>query len=411
MSRILMFFVLMSLVVSLPVSAQPRFKDVPDDHWAADAVYDLVQRGVTEGFPDGTYKGKETLTRYQNAAFISRLAKSLESKILSEDQVQQMIDSSVSKAIAEIPKPPEVAEVSGTVFVRYINGIENSPVINNFDIDRAYVTIKKSIGDSADAKVVLDSGRQTGKLDTFLKYAYVDLKNILKMTGFSMHSRIGMQPTYWSAWVDNIVGLRVVASSMVGLDSGVTTSDFGVGGLGTVNLGEMLSFNYLVTALNGAGFDAAENNVGKNFAARVDSEIMPGLIAALGAQIADVDTSDSGARLGNVLLGYKTDLTKAYIEMVYGSGTVGYSASAYFNFGALEDGMAAYGLFARGDVFDPNRDVDDDGWTRYWVGGTYDWNKNVKLVLDYEAVAYEGSAATNPGQTVSQIALRTQINL
>ena len=60
-------------------AAQP-FSDVPRDHWAYNAIERLSQLGVVEGYPDGTYKGKRTMTRYEFAVAIARIM----------DRVEQM---------------------------------------------------------------------------------------------------------------------------------------------------------------------------------------------------------------------------------------------------------------------------------------------------------------------------------
>lgn len=48
------------------------FSDVPCDHWAAEAIDAIYQRGITTGYPDGTFKPDELVTREQMAAFIVR---------------------------------------------------------------------------------------------------------------------------------------------------------------------------------------------------------------------------------------------------------------------------------------------------------------------------------------------------
>ena len=67
------------------VQAQGRgpFDDVPQGHWAYDAVTDLAKRGVFTGYPDGTFKGKRALTRYEFAVALQRLL----------TEVQRMIDN------------------------------------------------------------------------------------------------------------------------------------------------------------------------------------------------------------------------------------------------------------------------------------------------------------------------------
>ena len=51
-----------------------KFKDLPDSHWAAKAVYKMVKMGVTQGYPDGTFRGSKYMTRYETAMFLSKLA-------------------------------------------------------------------------------------------------------------------------------------------------------------------------------------------------------------------------------------------------------------------------------------------------------------------------------------------------
>jgi len=53
-------------------AAKP-FADVPDTHWAADAVTKLAQHGLLEGYPDGTYRGGRAVTRFEAALALQRL--------------------------------------------------------------------------------------------------------------------------------------------------------------------------------------------------------------------------------------------------------------------------------------------------------------------------------------------------
>ncbi len=59
------------LVFALPVLANP-FADVPLNHWAYDAVDYLAAKGVIIGYPDGTFGGNRTLTRYEFAEALAR---------------------------------------------------------------------------------------------------------------------------------------------------------------------------------------------------------------------------------------------------------------------------------------------------------------------------------------------------
>ena len=63
---------------STTFAAANPFADVPADHWAYDAVAQLVQDGVVNGYSaDGTFKGDQNLSRYEMAQIVAKaMAKS-----------------------------------------------------------------------------------------------------------------------------------------------------------------------------------------------------------------------------------------------------------------------------------------------------------------------------------------------
>lgn len=61
-----------SILFCIPSAARAQFADVPKDHWAYEAVESLRQKGILLGYPDGQYRGKRTLTRYELAAGLDR---------------------------------------------------------------------------------------------------------------------------------------------------------------------------------------------------------------------------------------------------------------------------------------------------------------------------------------------------
>jgi hypothetical protein len=65
------------LATLTPAMAQP-FADVPTNHWAYDAIAELAAKGLVEGFPDGTFKGKQSMTRYEMAMVIARIIARIE---------------------------------------------------------------------------------------------------------------------------------------------------------------------------------------------------------------------------------------------------------------------------------------------------------------------------------------------
>src|SRR5687768_14554548 len=84
--RKVLAFLSASLCLTLATAAQVQqvadmFKDVPSDHWAYQAVENLRQKGIVIGYPDGYFRGKRTLTRYEFAVALDRALKDLEARI------------------------------------------------------------------------------------------------------------------------------------------------------------------------------------------------------------------------------------------------------------------------------------------------------------------------------------------
>ena len=48
------------------------FSDVPSDSWAYQAVDQLATAGIINGYPDGTFKGQNNITRYEMAQMIAK---------------------------------------------------------------------------------------------------------------------------------------------------------------------------------------------------------------------------------------------------------------------------------------------------------------------------------------------------
>lgn len=51
-------------------NAYKDFPDIPENHWAYEAVSTLAGNGIVEGYPDGDYHGDRTMTRYEMAMII-----------------------------------------------------------------------------------------------------------------------------------------------------------------------------------------------------------------------------------------------------------------------------------------------------------------------------------------------------
>ena len=73
MKKILAIAAAAALTTGVSAYAANPFSDVSTDDWAYQAVSDLSDQGVVEGYPDGTFKGERNMTRYELAQVIARL--------------------------------------------------------------------------------------------------------------------------------------------------------------------------------------------------------------------------------------------------------------------------------------------------------------------------------------------------
>ncbi len=77
MKRISILLVAVMVLSTIVATATP-FKDVPFSHWAYDAVNKLSAKGILQGYPDGTFKGKQTVTRYALAMVTAKMLANVE---------------------------------------------------------------------------------------------------------------------------------------------------------------------------------------------------------------------------------------------------------------------------------------------------------------------------------------------
>ncbi|MDD3147198.1 MAG: S-layer homology domain-containing protein [Candidatus Riflebacteria bacterium] len=82
MKRISMLLVAVMVLSTVVASANP-FSDVPFSHWAYDAVNKLAANGILQGYPDGRYKGNQTVTRYALAMVTAKMLANVEQMLES----------------------------------------------------------------------------------------------------------------------------------------------------------------------------------------------------------------------------------------------------------------------------------------------------------------------------------------
>ena len=115
---------------STTFAAANPFSDVPADSWAYDADTTLAADGVIDGYPDGTYKGQNTMTRYEMAQIVARAMaktdlekadKALVDKLAAE--FAEELDN-LGVRVADLEKKSDNVKFGGELRYRY------------YDIDR-----------------------------------------------------------------------------------------------------------------------------------------------------------------------------------------------------------------------------------------------------------------------------------
>ena len=94
MKKILAIAAAAALTAGVSAFAANPFSDVSPDDWAYQAVSDLSDQGVVEGYPDGTFKGERNITRYELAQIIARL-------MAKEDQLNAEQRATLDKLAGE----------------------------------------------------------------------------------------------------------------------------------------------------------------------------------------------------------------------------------------------------------------------------------------------------------------------
>ena len=116
---------LSTTIASSALAAQNPFTDVPADSWAYDAIAQLSADGVIDGYPDGTYKGQNTMTRYEMAQIVARAMAKTDldkaDKATVDKLAAEFADEldNLGVRVADLEKKSDNVKWTGTVRYRY----------------------------------------------------------------------------------------------------------------------------------------------------------------------------------------------------------------------------------------------------------------------------------------------------
>ena len=173
------------LGVTTAFAANP-FSDVTPDSWAYQAVSQLANAGIVNGYPDGTFKGQNNITRYEMAQMV---AKAMANQDRANAEQQAMINrladefsnelNNLGVRVARLEDRVGNVKVTGDARLRYKDA-EHAK--SKFDA-RARVQFNAKVNDRTDAVVRLTSGnfelgnsQNGGNADAQIDRAYVNHK-------------------------------------------------------------------------------------------------------------------------------------------------------------------------------------------------------------------------------------------
>ncbi|MFA5098184.1 MAG: hypothetical protein WC490_06140 [Candidatus Margulisiibacteriota bacterium] len=300
------------------------------------------------------------------------------------------------------------AKVSGEIRFAWTKGMQNVSTKNNFDISRAYVTVKKNLAGGAMARMTLDVSRISPSTNSpqtlfdYIKYAYVDIPvNVpaaLQVIPFSMTAKLGLQHNMWIDWADKAWDNAWMMKQFDDNESVMSSADFGLGAAGKFTLPYLSEIEYHATLMNGGGYKAAESDSAKDIGIRLNTTLFKddniGTVIAGGyinSKAGIINSGQNNTKQAAILLGFQNDqYGKGYIEYLKGTKINGYSIGGYV-FPAKS--VVPVALVARYDNYDPDTTVtSSNDRVRSLIGAMYEYSKDIKLALDLQTYKSGSSA-------------------
>ena len=217
------------------------FPDIPEGHWAGDAVMDIAELGIVIGFPDGTFRGNEAFTRYQSALVISRLLDVVEGNMdaamamtnediaslrnavqelaadvaaqgvrlsAAEGAVAGLSDDTAANAarLDELEAMLEGMDMTAEIDPAVLRDLQNQIASQRVAIDTAQATADAAAGDAAGANARANAAASTAAANAAEIAALNELIQIL--TGQIDALEAGMSGGVESATADSVAALE-----------------------------------------------------------------------------------------------------------------------------------------------------------------------------------------------------------
>jgi len=264
MKRTVYLAVALTILCVAPIYAQGAFTDVPSEHWAYDAVESLQAKGILQGYPDGTYQGKRSMSRYELATVIARLLQQIPepkggttttvdtSGLATKGELNTAIDGVKGMIPANVATKDDVAALQ-----KLVNGFKDELQSLGVDVDQVKRDLA-ALGARVDAiEAELRRVRFTGTFNVAAKVYSDNTPNdnyaragavLIDKDGRSGNAINNSAGHSGSSALRDIFVYRDFDLNLVGRVNETTTA------MATINFGNYI--NYLNSGVNSGAMDA-----------------------------------------------------------------------------------------------------------------------------------------------------------
>lgn len=315
--------------------------------------------------------------------------------------------------------------VGGLYFLSYQYGSEETGDFGEFRVNRAYVTLKKSLLPNLSSRVTIDAYQdETGDLKARVKYVYAHFGFGDFLYFSNLNVEFGQVHTPWLDFEEHINLYRMQGTMFMERVGIFNSGDFGFslggyfGGVMDDEYRTNVSAKYpgkygsfAVGLYNGGGYHAEEANLNKVFQGRVTLRPAPDFISGLQLSLLNIygKVNKSGDEEGKIadwitnafMLSFEHRFMTLTAQYVIGEGNKSGSAANWDSYSFDVWDYAGFSLFGewklakhwriigRYDHINPGIEELDDDFSRMIFGLGYDFGKGNILLLDYDWVDYD----------------------
>jgi len=343
-------------------------------------------------------------------------------------------DERTSQRVAD----PVDVKIAGQWFLAYLNGQVNGTRINQFTVNRGYITFNTRFNSSLSGRITPDvsvdqEGDGAGDLELRLKYAYLkwDLPDMSVLVKPSVEFGLARRP--WLNFEESINNYRVQGTMYLARNGVINSADFGL--MFMALLGGEMDDHYKQNVngqypgrygsiafglYNGGGYHALEQNANKSIEGRLSlrpfPESLPGFQASYHGVYGKGNIKEKPDWFVN--MGYLSWQQERFsVSATYHIGVGNFKGTAvdsmgksldqsgYSLFGEYDIPLLPLSLMARYDCFAQDIDEKDNTDRRYILGLAYHIYNNNRLLIDFDR--NEGNSLY--GENTSRLGITVEV--